>query len=266
MNTPDPTHISASTEDGTARTSRRRIRKSQWQELIRQQEHSGLTINAFCRCQRLFSGYLQCDAYAGYQSLFTNPVVAMTPVGCWAHVRRKFYDIREQYPGVCHWALGLIRQLYDVEREIKELCTSEPRLAVTVRCKRSEDLVDTFFEGCVDHLKGTLPRSSLGEALRYALNQEKSLRQYLSDGDLQIDNNACERSLRGIALGWKNWLLTGSESGGKAAAALFSLISSAQLNDVEPLAYLTDVITRLPATSSDQIEQFLPDVWKVTNQ
>ena len=217
--------------------------------------------------RRLFTGYLQCDAYAGYQLLFTSSgdEAAMTHVGCWAHARRKFYDVREKYPGPCHWALGQIKQLYDIEREAgnPSLCASD---RLSLREEKSRPLVDEFFNWCRDQSADALPKSGLGEALQYALNQEVSLRRYLADGDLQIDNNDCERSLRGIALGRKNWLFTGSDSGGRAAAALFSLIGSAQLNDVEPLAYLTDVITRLPATPPDQIEQFLPDVWKVTNQ
>ena len=111
-----------------------------------------------------------------------------------------------------------------------------------------------------------MPKSGLGEAIGYTLNLKNALNRYLDDGDLQIDNNGCERSLRGIAVGRKNWLFTGSPSGGKAAATIFSLIAGCQLNGIEPLAYLTDVITRLPATSVSKVEQFLPDVWNDENR
>jgi len=95
------------------------------------------------------------------------------------------------------------------------------------------------------------------------LNQSEALQRYLDDGQLAIDNNRCEASLRGIAIGRGNWMFTGSDAGGRAAAAMFSLISSARRHNVEPLSYLTDVFTRLPATPISQLDPFLPDHWQV---
>ncbi len=107
-----------------------------------------------------------------------------------------------------------------------------------------------------------MPKSVVGKAFTYALNQEASLRVYLGDGEVEIDNNACERSLRGIGIGRKNWLFTGSPAGGLAAARLFSVLGSAGLHGVEPVGYLRDLITRLPCTPADRLEHFLPDVWQ----
>jgi len=209
---------------------------------------------------------LQCDAYAGYDAegglLDRAGPWRMIHVGCWAHARRKFHDARLSAPGpACH-ALGLIRQLYAIEATIKD-ASHEQRCEV--RQGEAKPIVDAFFDWCTQEQPRTLPRSAMGEALTYALNQQASLRRYLDAGHRPIDNNATERTLRGLAIGRKNWLFTGSEAGGHAAARLFSLIGSARLHGVEPLAYLHDLIRRLPATPISQLNHFLPDRWTRTN-
>ena len=208
----------------------------------------------------IYHGHLQCDAYTGYDELF-DPALPwrMTHAGCWAHVRRKYYDVRVQFPGPCHHVLGQIKLLYAVEREAKAL-DAEQRQAL--RDEKSRPIVTSLLEWCEDQHKHVLPRSGLGEAITYTLNQAESLERYLDDGQLAIDNNMCERSLRGIAIGRRNWLFTGSEAGGRAAATMFSLIASALRHDLEPWAYLTDVFRRLPATPVSQLDQFLPDRWQ----
>jgi len=207
---------------------------------------------------------LQCDAYAGYGSggggglLDPQGPWRMVHVGCWAHARRKFHDARLNAPGPACEALGMIRQLYAIEAKIKD-ASDDQRCAA--RRGKAKPIVDAFFHWCADQQATTLPRSAMGEALTYALNQQTSLRRYLDAGHRPIDNNATERTLRGLAIGRKNWLFTGSEAGGHAAARLFSLIGSARLHGVQPLAYLHDLIRRLPATPIRQIDPFLPDQW-----
>lgn len=210
--------------------------------------------------QPLFvGGYLQGDGYPGVNQLFApSKPWQMINVGCWAHARRKFYDARQNSPAQSQHALKQIQQLYAVEAEAKDLTPAE-RLAL--RSEQSTKEVDGVFTWCQEQQPQALSKSKLGVALTYALNQESSLRRYLKDGDLQIDNNTCERTLRGIAIGRKNWLFIGSPAGGKAASQVFSVLGSAQLHGVEPLGYLTDLITRLPGTAVAQIEQLLPDVW-----
>jgi transposase len=210
-----------------------------------------------------YHGYLQCDAYAGYNDLFAPATAdkpwAMTHIGCLAHVRRKYYDVRMQFPAACHHVLGQIKLLYDVERDAKELQADERQ---ALRDRKSRPILADLLNWCGQQQQQTLPKSGLGEAITYTLNQAQSLQRYLDDGRLAVDNNRCERSLRGIAIGRRNWMFTGSDAGGRAAAAMFSLISSARRNNVEPLNYLTDVFTRLPAAPISQLDQFLPDRWQ----
>lgn len=209
--------------------------------------------------QPLFAGYLQCDAYSGYTAFFGTSKWSMTHLGCWAHVRRKFHDIRTSFPIEAHWGLAKIQQLYRIEKKAKRLDAIQRK---QLREETAKPIVDAIFTWCQEQQTQMMPRSGLGEAVGYTLNLKEALNRYLEDGDLEIDNNGCERSLRGIAIGRKNWLFIGSPAGGKAAAAIFSLIASCQLHGVEPLAYFTDVVTRLPATLVSEVDQFLPDTWK----
>ena len=210
-----------------------------------------------------YAGHLQCDAYTGYHELFDpNEPWRMTQVGCWAHARRRFYDVRGQFPGPCHHVLGQIRQLYDVEREAQGMEPAERR---ALRDRKSRPIVEALLRWAEAQQGQVLPKSGLGEAITYLLNQADALRRYLDDGRLEIDNNACERSLRGIAVGRNNWLFTGSQAGGEAAAAMFSLIASAKRHGLNPWRYLSDVFRRLPATPVNQIDQFLPDRWQDPN-
>lgn len=207
-----------------------------------------------------YHGNLQCDGYAGYGDLFApNQPWAMIHVGCLAHARRKFYDARTTFVAPCHHALAQIKQLYAIEQKAKEL---EPAPRQAMRDEQSRPILESLVTWAQDQQRDALPKSGLGEALTYLLNQASALKRYLDDGRLAIDNNRCEASLRGIAIGRRNWMFTGSQAGGQAAAAMFSLISSARRHDVEPLAYLTDVFTRLPATPVSRIDQFLPDLWQ----
>jgi hypothetical protein len=222
------------------------------------------------RGQPAYHGYLQCDAYAGYNDLFDQQQSwRMTHVGCWAHARRKFHDARLQSPGLCHHALAQIQSLYQIERDADPRPRGDGKhdaaARQTLRENCARPIIDALVAWCETQQRQALPKSGLGEALTYTLNQITSLRRYLDDGQLAIDNNQCERSIRPIAIGRKNWLFTGSPAGGKAAAAMFSLISSAKRHDVEPLAYLTDLFTRLPATPLSQLTQFLPDHWQPRN-
>ena len=209
---------------------------------------------------------LQGDGYAGINALFDpKKKWRMTRVGCWAHARRKFYDARKSGHAMSKHALGEIQKLYAVEREARERPPDERRDA---RQEHATPIVAAFFTWCREQQPRHLPKSDVGKAFTYALNQEPTLRVYLDDGRVQIDNNACERSLRGIGIGRKNWLFIGSPRGGQTAARLFGLLGSAKLHGVEPLAYLTDVITRLPAEAErgeEAVARFLPDAWAASH-
>jgi transposase len=208
------------------------------------------------------SGYLQCDAFAGYDAVFAQG--GLVEVGCWAHVRRKFHDARLTDPGRALPMVKMIGELYEVEKAWRALPererTFEHRLAM--RDERSRAHVDAIMEVLRGWRDATMPKSAIGKAVRYALGLETALRRYLGDGALEIDNNACERALRGIALGRKNWLFAGSERGGRTAATIFTVLASARLHEIEPWAYLRDVLDRMPHVPISQLDDFLPDVWK----
>ena len=199
-----------------------------------------------------FVGFLQCDAYAGY-----NNVRAIV-VGCWAHARRYFFDAKKSDPARSATALGYIGALYQVEASAKDLsAVARWRRRQKHSKKTIEDL-----RGWMDKEElSVLPQSGMGAAFTYARNQWERLSRYLADGDLSIDNNAAERVLRGVAIGRKNWLFAGSDDGGRRAAVLYSVIESAKRCGVEPLAYLTDLFARIARHPDRRLAEFLPDQW-----
>jgi transposase len=202
-------------------------------------------------------GYLQADAYAGYDVLFR--LGGIVEVGCWAHARRKFFESKETNLTVGLEALARIKQLYEVENAAKELSSAE-RLAL--RRERSVPLLSSMKRWLDEQHGKILPRSALGEAIGYALSNWDALCRYTEDGDIPIDNNAVERMLKLIALGRKNWMFAGSERGGHTAAVLFTILSSAKRHKLNTWAYLRDVLWRLADLKPGELEQLLPDRWQ----
>jgi transposase len=204
-----------------------------------------------------FQGYLQADAYKGYDKLFqTGRVIE---VACWAHARRYFFDAKNSDEARAMVALAYIGQLYDVEHAAKDL-TADQRKAM--RQERSRPVLDGFKKWLEQEGMRVLPKSPLGEAFQYAQGQWKALTRYLEDGTLDIDNNIAERAIRGIAVGRKNWLFAGSDEGGKRAAVVYSLIESCKLNKIDPFAYLRDVISRIATHPAKAIAELMPRCWK----
>jgi transposase len=226
-----------------------------------------------------WSGYLQADAFGGYDGIYAGEAGGhVIEVACWAHARRKFYDARNSDAAASTQALAYIRLLYDVEDEAnQEFHRQDPaapqRSLAAIRLGlRQEKSVPrlqpfkTWLESQQAHRGGpVLPKSPMGQAITYALNQWDALCVYATDGDLAIDNNASENALRRVALGRKNWLFCGSDNGGDTAAAFFSLIATCQKHKVDPLTYFRDVLTRLPATPIHELDPFLPDRWAKRN-
>ncbi len=202
--------------------------------------------------------YLQCDAFPGYNGLFTNGH-HLLEVGCWAHARRKFFEAKDTDPVRGNDALLRIGKLYEVERDAKGLDASGRH---TLRLEKARPLLDAFYQWAVSTKQAVLPKSPIGKATDYALSNWKALTRYLDDPDLAIDNNAAEQAVRAIALGRKNWLFFGSDRGGQAAAIHFSLIASARRHDLDPFAYLKDLLTRIPTHPNRKIHQLFPDHWK----
>jgi hypothetical protein len=217
-----------------------------------------------------YRGYLQADAYNGYDGLYLGSGGRIIEVGCWQHARKRYKEaLASDIRASC--GLAFIKSLYAVEDKIRKLrhtdwcaLTLDERAArvAEIRQRESVPILKSFREWIDKTMGNTLPKSKLGEAFRYTLNQWEALNQYPSCGLLDIDNNAAERAHRGIAIGRNNWNFVGSERGGHAAATHFSFIASCKMNAVEPFAYLVDVLTRLPSTPAAELAELLPHRWK----
>lgn len=202
-----------------------------------------------------FRGYLQADAYSGYDALYRGSRVV--EVGCWAHARRRFVEALDSDPHAAT-ILVLVKQLFRIDEETASL-SPEDRL----RARRDASL-PVLAE--LDRIRGelarrTLPKSPLGEALRYLDNQRQALGRFLEDPRLKLDNNGAERQLRGIAVGRKNWMFAGSMNGAHRAAILYTLIHSCQLAGVDPFTYLRDVLVRVATHPMSAIAQLTPKGW-----
>jgi transposase len=208
--------------------------------------------------------YLQADAFGGYDGIYAGQAGGnVVEVACWAHARRYFFDARKTDHRNSAQALAYIRLLYDVEKDAADLPPAE---RAAIRQERSAPILVQFRQWLLGLQPANggrvLPKSPMGEAITYALNQWAALCVYLLDGDLNIDNNLSENALRRIAVGRKNWLFCGSDNGGRTAAILFSFIASCQRHHIDPFAYLKDVLTRIAAHPHHRLAELLPNQWK----
>ncbi|MGA2843681.1 MAG: IS66 family transposase, partial [Steroidobacteraceae bacterium] len=203
---------------------------------------------------REFRGTLQADAYAGFNQLYANGRIQ--EAACWAHVRRKFYDLQEAHASpVASEALQRIAALYGIEKDIRGRPPDERR---EVRTQRARPLLGSLRQWFETTLLKLSRKSDTTAAIRYALGLWEALTRYCDDGRLEIDNNAAERALRAVALGRKNYLFAGSDTGGERAAAIYSLIGTAKLNDRDPEAYLRMVLSRIADHPVSRIGEMLP--------
>jgi hypothetical protein len=204
---------------------------------------------------RDYSGYLQADAYGGYDGVYLKPSdKPIIEVACWAHARRYWHKAREEDPARAHHVLAVVTKLYKVESDTRELSAAA---RLSARKEVSRPLLDDLKKWLDEEV--FLPKSLSGKAATYTLNQWNALNRYLEDGDLSIDNNASERAMRPVAIGRKNWMFVGSKPAGHRAAILMSLIATCKANLVEPWAWLKDVLTQLPLGTP--LESLLPNTW-----
>jgi hypothetical protein len=204
-----------------------------------------------------FTGTLQADAYAGFNRLYDSGRIR--EAACWAHVRRKFFDLQQAHASpVADEALKRIAAFYGIEKEIRGRPAEERRLVRNTRAKPLLESLRQWFEATLLRLSR---KSDTTAAIRYALSRWDALIRYSNDGHIEIDNNAAERALRAVALGRKNYLFAGSDTGGERAAAIYSLIGSAKLNGLDPEAYLREVLSRIADHPITRIEELLP--WNI---
>jgi transposase len=205
-----------------------------------------------------YRGYLQADAYGGYDAFFKNPARGLIEVGCWAHARRYFHKALESDQPHMGPVLLFIAQLYRVEKQAQPL-TSEDRLGL--RQLQSRPILDKLRNYLLEIYAEVLPKSPEGRAVRYTLKNWTALTRYCEDGDLSIDNNATERAIRGVAVGRNNWVFFGSDEGGKTAAVLRSFVATCQRAGVDPFTWLKDVLSRIAAHPITRLAELLPHNW-----
>jgi transposase len=204
-----------------------------------------------------FRGYLQADAYGGYDALYATGRIV--EVACWAHARRYFWDAKSADAARALLALGFIRELYRVEADARERAADGRR---ALRHERARPILERFKQWLDEQADVVLPKSPIGEAVIYARKQWPALIRYVDDGDLAIDNNVSERALRKICVGRANWLFCGSDEGGRRAAILYSIVATCKEHGLDPWAYLSDVLARIPTHPDRRRAELLPRNWK----
>jgi transposase len=216
-----------------------------------------------------FHGYLQADAFSGYDALYLpHPRASASPileVACNAHARRKFFEAKSSDELGSHQALAYYAQLYDLERAATENNFDDEQ-KLRMRQELALPILDQFKAWIEKQRDQALPKSPMAEAVGYTLKNWTALVRYTEAGCLSIDNNVAEREMKRIAIGRKNWLFVGSAKGGNTAAVLFSFTSTCHRLKAEPWAYLQDVLSRLPSMPVDRLEELLPDRWQAVRK
>jgi transposase len=210
-----------------------------------------------------YAGYLQADAFSGYDGIYAGSSGRIIEVACWAHARRKFFEARSSSPAEASLILQMIRRLYEVEDRARPLDDTARR---ALRQTEALPILERL-RNELDRLSSRLlPKSALAQAITYALNQWQALCRYTEDGRLTIDNNVSERRLRDQAIGRKNWMFLGNDAAGPRAAVLCTIIAGAKRHRLEPWAYLHDVILQLSVDASPEfLAGLLPNRWALAH-
>jgi transposase len=211
-----------------------------------------------------WTGIMQADAFAGFNQLYEarRRPAPIIEAACWSHGRRKFFDLAKltKAPIACE-AVRRIDELFEIERSING-CTPEERLAV--RQKQAKPLVEALETWLRDERDRVSSKSEIARAINYSLSRWPAFIRFLDDGRICLSNNAAERAVRGVALGRSNWTFAGSDAGGHRAAAVYTLIETCKLNDVDPQAWLAYVLAKLPDYPAKRIDELLPWNWKAS--
>jgi transposase len=205
-------------------------------------------------------GWIQADAYKGYDRLFKGSEATAVEVGCFAHARRYFFEALETDRRAAV-AIHYIGQLYGVEHEATEK-RLDPDGRLALRREKSKPILEALGKWVKETMPAAPPKSPLGQGLTYTVNQWAALGKFLEDGRLELDNNACERALRTIAVGRKNWLFAGSDEGAKRAAVIYTVFGTCRVNGIDPWAYMKDVLEKLAeGWLQSRVAELLPPNW-----
>jgi transposase len=210
-----------------------------------------------------FEGTLVGDGYGGNRAAAEKVPGTISLGGCWAHTTRKFRDAQSEAPGTAQLFRDDIKRLYEVEREADDAgLGTEERLEL--RKRKSRPILAAIF-GRARRLRDQYSDTGdMAKALGYLINQRKPLRRFLEDGRVPLDNNACEVAIRPIAIGRNNWLFAGSMRGGRAAAAIYTLVQSCKVAKIDVVDYLADVLVRVATHPASRVEELLPANWAAT--
>ena len=206
-----------------------------------------------------FSGHLQTDGYSGYNDVGAREDIIH--LGCMAHARRYFYEARDSDPDRVPWMLKYLQALYEIEEYARENQLSSQN-RYRKRQKEAKPIMAEIKEWLDQQALTVLHQSAMGKAVSYMRNQWSHLEIYLTDGRLEIDNNLVENAIRPVALGRKNYLFAGSHKGAKRAAALYTLMANAKLQDINPFVYLRDILSRISEHPYKNLDQLLPKNWE----
>jgi hypothetical protein len=221
-----------------------------------------------------YRGFLQADAANVFDGIYLPG--GIVEVGCWAHARRYFHDARDSDAARAAEALARIREFYAIESEARDTIARDKMgdaeadaLRRKLRQERTTPQLAAFAAWLDGQWPAVLPKSPMGQAIAYSRRHWTALTRFTEHGFLNIDNNASERALRAVAVGRKNWLFAGSDAGGQTAAVLYTLTQTCRRHGIDPFAYLRDVLTRLPTSSSNDpaaLAALVPHRWAVAQR
>jgi len=218
-----------------------------------------------------YRGFLQADAANVFDGLYLPG--AIVEVGCWAHARRYFHEARDSDAARSAEALARIRAFYAIEDEARDAITraklhgvDADAVRLRLRQERTTSKLAEFAAWMDGQAPAVLPKSPIGQAIAYARRQWAALVRFTEHAFLNIDNNASERALRAVAVGRKNWLFAGSDTGGRTAAVLYTMTQTCKQHRIDPFAYLQDVLTRLPALTTERLPELVPQAWAEAQQ
>jgi transposase len=202
-----------------------------------------------------FEGHLQVDGYEGYHQFKSNPTIKV--LHCWAHVRRKFFEVKDMYEDKAAWMLTEIQKLYAIEEYCRTRNMAGDEKA-QYRKEHAQPVLTNIHKTLKEYQQEVLPSSPLGKAVSYTLNLWKGLEIYLEDSKLHIDNNLIENSIRPVALGRKNYMFAGSHQGAERSAMFYSFFAACKTHNIEPTSWLTHVLTVINDTKLSNLHQLLP--------